>query len=179
MSRDRRTTPRLSEEPTPEEKRRRLEEEWDAISAQRAALNRLEDDLARRTPGDVRRPIRLTDAAVPVKLPLRFIQGLVVGFVTLTVSIVGAATALYYKTQTHIGDPKVHVMEEDGIPTMVKRQYETAERAAAARETIVNDVETEMAQQHEELKDELVRVIAPQRYRQWRRERARERASAN
>jgi len=170
VSRERRTTPRVpSSDRTPEEARRRIEEEWSALADQKRILEKLEADLVTRTPHDVAHAVRVGGVPMPVRLPPKFVQGLVAGFVTLTLTVVGAATAMYYKAGAHIGDAKVHVMEPDGVPTMVKRRYETAVEAQASRQEIVKDVEKEMADQHESLKDELVRVIAPQRYNRWRR----------
>lgn len=165
--RQRRNTKPLGDDPTPEEERKRLQEEWDALSDQREALDRLETELASRTPGDVPRPSR---PGIPIELPPKIVWGAIVGFLTVSVTVIGSAFAMYYKAGVHIDDAKVHVMEADGIPTMVRRKYETAEEAKNIRVRFIGEIENKMKAQHADLADDLVKAIAPPaKYRAWKR----------
>ena len=158
---------------TPAEERRKLQEEWGALTEQKKALDRLEAELADRTPGDVTRPIQVS-MPIPIELPPKVVWGAVVGFITLTVAVVGGAAAIYWRAHTHMSSASIHVMEPDGIPTMVKRAYETAAENKAIRLQLISDIEKKMALQHTELKNDLVKVLAPQKYARWKaREEAR------
>lgn len=151
----------------------RLEEEWAALDAQKAALGRLEVELAARTPGDV---ARSSSKRPTVQLAPKYVWGAFIG----VFSVVSAAIAMYWKADTHMSDGRIHILEETGVPVAVERRYETAVEAKEARTVLIHDIEDKMATQHETLKEDLVKAIAPPaRYRQWKRAEDRKRRSAS
>lgn len=105
--------------------------------------------------------------------------GAIVGTLTLIITVVGSASALYWKAGVHMNDATIHIMESDGVPVVVKRAYETAIAAGEARTALVRDIEKKMATQHDDLKVELVKAIAPQRYERWAAQQEKQKAQEN